>query len=201
MQDFLQPLEFYVFDIIANSHLSNPSYSFLTAYDVDKIGYIENPKFPYIIAMAGENVVDFKNNTATALLTVAIVAPFPESMPEEVGILKHYKANSAAAGYKRDLIEIAEWMLGKRKLTTNKKFLDFDGGENTLFNIDYDPILGDNDKLRTHENDPMGKLKRINKVLVVSMDITFTGDYRTLCCERFSPQDAGGKWAEVLAQF
>ena len=200
MEDFfLQPLEFAVFDVIANSHLTNPDYSFLTAFNVDKIGYMENPKFPYVVCNSGLDQIS--DDKAVVGLTVAIVIPFPDMQPDDLPSTRYFKATGHAADHQQSLVEILQWLTGKNKLTNGRKLYDFDMVQATFPPVDYDPVLGDGDKLRTHVNDPSGKLNRTNHIIVIGMDVTFKGYYQQLCCQKFNPQSAGENWKEKLAQF
>ena len=200
MEDFfLQPLEFAVFDVIANSHLTNPAYSFLTAFNVDKIGYMQNPKFPYVVCNSGFDRIS--GDEVVVGLTVAIVIPFPDMMPDDLPSTRYFKATAHAADHQRSLVEIQQWLKGKKRLPDGRKLYDFNMLEATFPAIEYDPVLGDNDKLRTHVNDPSGKLNRMNHIIVVGMDVTFKGYYQQLCCQKFAPQSVGENWKEKLAQF
>lgn len=191
MEDLLlQPLEFAVLDIIANSHLTNPGYSFLTGYNADKLGFQADPKFPYVVAASHLDTAD--NDTVTMVLTVAIVIPFPDASAGDMESVRYFKAVERAKGHEADLLEILQWLTGRKKVN-GRPVYDFDLEGVARFNLDYDPVLPNNDE--------MGGFKRMNKLIIIGMDCTFKGNHDTLCCDRFTPDKAGENWRRVVADF
>jgi len=182
----LEPLEFAVLNIISNSHLTNSNYTYIPIRDLHRVGFIENPVFPFITAQS--MLTRMTEDEIFAELVIAIVIPFPELYPGESELSLHARIISEASSRQRDLIEIQQWLSGRLKVNGIPLYdYSFSGGE--LF-IDYDPSTTDDNEKE--------KQLRINKVVNVMATFEFQGDYETLCCERFSPGPALQGWFNIL---
>lgn len=187
MKDLLfQPLEFAVFDIIANSHLTNGNdYQFVPAYNLDELGFNESPRWPYVTAQSLLLTAD--DEEIEMGLTVGIATLFPTLSSSDTEAIRYQKAVAIATTYQQDLLAIFQHLTGKK----GSKF-DFDLVGKSNFQLDYKPVLPNKDELD-------GK-RRVNELIIIAMDMTFRGRHEELSGNRFSPSEAGTHWAEFLLQ-
>lgn len=186
----LQPLEFAVLDIIANSHLTNGGkYSYVPARNVDKIGFIPDPKFPYITAVS---YPDTYGEELVMVLAVTITIPFPNMTATDTEYTRFVKAVDRAQGHHIDLVEILQWLTGKVKLSNGKPLYEFDIDGDAQFIIpDFDPVIPPNEVQE-------GK-NRVTNIINLGFQARFRGHVSTICCTRLNPAEAGSAWSDAIA--
>jgi len=183
------PLEFAVRDIIEGSHLNNHELQFTPIKDIDKIPFEEDVKFPVITAVS--RLTTFNEETVSVELIVAIAFPNPELDDCNTESEFYLKALRSARGFQIDLIEIAQWLTGKKKKPGAPiGVYDFNQEGDAIVIIEYDPVTNNDAPEET-------KRTRIHKLINVIMTITFVGTASELCCSRFDPAEKGSSWSEV----
>jgi len=182
------PLEYAVRDIIDSSHLQNNELQFIPIKSIDKIAFDEDVKFPVITAIS--SVLGFEEDILRVELIVAIAFPEPELDNCNTEGEFYLKALRSARGFQIDLLEIAQWLTGKKKKPGDPiGIYDFNQeGEATII-VEYDPD--------TNEDSDDTNRKRIYRLVNVIMTIVFVGTHSELCCSRFDPADPGSSWDAV----